>query len=150
MIGMEIRAYDDRYRDQVAEIWKTALGYADARNDPDMAIDKKLRANDGLFFVAVEDEKAVGTIMAGYDGHRGWIYSLGVLPEYRKKRIGTLLLHHAESRLIGLGCVKINLQIVQSNEAVAGFYLKNGYRVEERISMGKVIAENLPHTPPHG
>jgi len=83
--------------------------------------------------------------MAGYDGHRGWIYSLAVLPGKRKSRIGTRLLEHAEKELSACGCVKINLQINIDNASVKGFYLKNGYAVEERISMGKEIPENIPY-----
>ena len=81
--------------------------------------------------------------MAGYDGHRGWIYSLSVAPDMRKKKIGTKLLHHAEHALAELGCVKINLQIVESNNNVKSFYEKNSYAEEARISMGKEIPHNI-------
>ena len=53
------------------------------------------------------------------------------------------MLKHAENVLKKLGCVKINLQIFKDNESVADFYLKNGYSVEERISMGKEIKDNI-------
>jgi len=99
--------------------------------------------DDGLFFVAMENGKVVGTIMAGYDGHRGWIYSLAVIPERRRVRIGARLLQHAETELRKLGCVKINLQIFERNVIVKEFYLKKGYDVEDRISMGKEIVENI-------
>jgi ribosomal protein S18 acetylase RimI-like enzyme len=108
-------------------------------------IDKKLAVDDDLFFIAIDTEKEiiVGAIMAGYDGHRGWIYSLAVIPELRRAIIGTNLLKRAENELIKLGCVKINLQIMQNNEIVKEFYLKNGYQIEERISMGKELTENI-------
>ncbi len=141
---MEITNYiDHQHRSQVIEIWKSIFNYKDARNDPDFLIDCKLAVNDDLFFVAISRNKVIGTIMAGYDGHRGWIYSLAVIPEKRDQSIGTGLLIHAENALKRLGCAKVNLQIVQSNEVVKGFYLKNGYKIEERISMGKEIKENI-------
>lgn len=92
-----------------------------------------------VFFVALIDEYVVGTVMAGYDGHRGWIYSMAVWPEHRTQGIGSALLKVAEQKLVGLGCDKINLQIIEDNQAVARFYEANGYSVEKRISMGKKI-----------
>jgi ribosomal protein S18 acetylase RimI-like enzyme len=77
--------------------------------------------------------------MAGYDGHRGWIYSLAVMPEYRRAGIGSRLLDHAESRLIALGCVKIKLQFLETNSQVMSFYERHGYEVDPVISMGKQI-----------
>jgi ribosomal protein S18 acetylase RimI-like enzyme len=99
-----------------------------------------LNIGDQLFFVAESDNNiAVGTIMVGYDGHRGWIYSLAVDPKQRKKGIGTMLLKHAEKVLKSLNCPKVNLQIETWNKEVVEFYRKNGYQVEERISMGKIL-----------
>jgi len=43
---------------------------------------------------------AVGTIMAGYDGPRGWIYSLAVFPSHRRQRVGSRLVVAAEQALI--------------------------------------------------
>jgi ribosomal protein S18 acetylase RimI-like enzyme len=137
---MKIIPYNDRlHREQVILIWQNIFCYCEARNKPAFVIDRKLAVNDNLFFVALEQQKVIGTIMAGYDGHRGWIYALAVIPEMRKKGIGTQLLKHAEDELIIRGCVKINLQIMAENREVKEFYLKNGFCIEERISMGKVI-----------
>jgi ribosomal protein S18 acetylase RimI-like enzyme len=143
-MNVAIEKYIDKmHRSQVADIWKSVFKYKDERNNPLLLIDKKIAVNDDLFFVAVEERKVVGTIMAGYDGHRGWIYSLAVIPDKRKIQIGTKLLKYAENALKKRGCVKINLQILKENEAVKSFYLKNGYNVEERINLGKQIDENI-------
>ena len=88
----------------------------------------------------------VGTIMAGYDGHRGWIYSIAVSLNYRGKGIGSSLLAFAERKLSELGCMKINLQIMEGNEVVESFFLANGYQTEKRISMGKHLPENINST----
>ena len=133
-----------KHREQVIAIWKDIFGYETARNDPGVVIDKKNATGDGLFFVAVHRDEVVGTVMAGYDGHRGWIYSLAVHPGHRKKGMASLLLSHAEKQLVSLGCVKINLQILKDNEVVQRFYRANGYALEDRISMGKQIDENVP------
>ena len=75
--------------------------------------------------------------MAGYDDYRGWFYSLAVLPEWRSLWIGTALVSHAERSLLSFGCLKINLQILESDSQVATFYETLGHRVEPRVSMGK-------------
>jgi len=76
------------HRDQVIVLWKAVFGYEAAHDRPALVIDKKLEVEDDLFFVALIDDKIIGTIMAGYDGHRGWIYSVAVHPEHRKQGIG--------------------------------------------------------------
>ena len=140
-----IGPYRDRpHRAQVIELWQAAFGYDTAHNLPSLAIDKKLAVNDGLFFVATDKKTVIGTILAGYDGHRGWLYSVAVHTDYRRHGLGSSLVRHAEQALTALGCMKINLQITSGNEAVAGFYEALGYGVEARISMGKKIAENIP------
>ena len=82
-------------------------------------------------------------MLAGYDGHRGWLYSVAVHPAHRHKGIGSALVRHAEQALTARGCMKINLQIVGGNEAVTAFYATLGYMVEPRVSMGKRIDANI-------
>ena len=75
--------------------------------------------------------------MGGYDGHRGWIYSVAVRPEHRGQGIGRELIRTLETMLAERGCPKVNLQVRASNKQVVAFYKKLGYAVEERINMGK-------------
>ena len=145
MDTMTIIPYSDAaHRGQVVVLWETVFGYDTPHNKPAVAIDKKLAVNDGLFFVAVAGGSVVGTIMAGYDGHRGWIYSMAVLPSHRRQGIGSQLMSFAEQALTERGCMKINLQIMEGNERVAAFYSALGYSVEKRISMAKRILKNVP------
>ena len=75
--------------------------------------------------------------MGGYDGHRGWVYSLAVEERERQRGIGSVLIDSIEQELKALGCLKVNLQVVASNSGVVEFYEKLGFTVEDRISMGK-------------
>lgn len=134
-----IKYNNQEHRKRVISIWKEIFGYEKIHNEPSLVIDKKIEYSDGLFFVAIVDNKIIGTIIGGYDGHRGWIYLLAVLEKYRKKGIGKLLVEYLEREFKKLNCQKINLQIHDSNKEVAEFYKKLGYEVEERISMGKII-----------
>ncbi len=136
---MEIRTFQESDEQTVIVLWKSVFNYDAPHNDPATVIRCKLNLQRELFFVAEEDGKLAGTVMAGYDGHRGWIYSLAVEPALRLGGIGTALVRRAEQALRELGCLKINLQLVASNAQTVAFYTKLGYSVEERISMGKII-----------
>ena len=66
-----ITKFDNQiHRDQVVSLWNKVFGYELAHNAPELVIDKKLKFGDELFFIAVDDQFVIGTIMAGYDGHR--------------------------------------------------------------------------------
>ena len=134
---------DTSHRQQVIQLWQTVFGYEDAHNAPELAIDKKLAVADGLFFVALVDAVVAGTVMAGYDGHRGWLYSVAVHPTQRQLGLGAALIRFAEEALTARGCLKINLQIRGGNERVAAFYESLGFVVEDRISMGKKVSQNI-------
>jgi ribosomal protein S18 acetylase RimI-like enzyme len=138
---MEIRLYSDADEAEVAALWQEVLPDGAPHNEPHGSIRRKLAVERDLFFVAAEDGRVVGTAMGGYDGHRGWIYSVAVSPRYRGRGIGSALVHRVEAGLTGRGCLKVNLQVLTSNAGVVAFYEKLGFKVEERISMGKRLYE---------
>ncbi len=77
--------------------------------------------------------------MAGYDGHRGWLYAVAVLKEQRRSGAGAALVKQAIQTLKVMGCIKVNLQIRATNTEVAAFYESLGFVIEERLSMGTFI-----------
>jgi ribosomal protein S18 acetylase RimI-like enzyme len=136
---MQIRFIQECDEPQVLALWKQAFTDADPRTDPATVIRRKLAAGRNLFFVAVADGKVVGTVMGGYDGHRGWIYWLAVDPGYRRQKLGTELIRHVERALAEQGSPKVHLHVLLSNAGAIAFYEQLGYRVEELLSMGKVF-----------
>ena len=134
---IDIRPYEDAVdRLPVIALWRQVFDYTVAYKDPDFAIDAKL-AVDNLFYVALDGGEVAGTVMVGYDGHRGWLYSLAVAPGLQRGGIGSALVRHAVEILRGLGCPKVNIQIHESNREVVGFYRANGFSVDAVVSMGK-------------
>ena len=109
-------------------------------NDPARDIACKMQVNPELFLVAVEGGRVVGTVMVGYDGHRGWINYLGVLPQLRRRGVGRLLMREAEARLRERGCPKINLQVRTSNTEVIEFYKRIGFKEDAVVSFGKRLS----------
>lgn len=139
--GVHIALFDaTAHQEAVVRLWQGVFGYETAHNEPNLVIAKKLAVHDRLFFVALLDDVVIGTVMGGYDGHRGWIYSLAVDPSQQRRGIGTALVSHLERRMKELGCLKINLQILAHNASVEAFYHSLGYATEARISMGKRLS----------
>jgi len=89
------------------------------------------------------DGELVGTAMGGWDGHRGWVYSVVVSPEHRREGVGTALMKRVERDLAFMGCHKLNLQVRGSNREAVEFYKSLGYSTEDRVSMGKRLEEDL-------
>ena len=118
------------------ELWRRC-GLVVAANDPARDIARKLAYQPELFFVGTIDDRVVATVMAGYEGHRGWINYLAVSPDRQRAGLGRRMMAYAERALQGLGCPKINLQVRATNTAVVEFYERRGFAVEDRVSMGK-------------
>ena len=127
----------------VVALWRRA-GVTRAWNDPARDIFRKLSFQPNWFLLAEIDRAIVGTVMIGFEGHRGWINYLAVCPDHRRQGIGKLLMHHAEQRLLEIGCPKINLQIRIGNEEAFQFYRAIGFLQDEVVSMGKRLIEDSP------
>lgn len=132
--------YQDSHFSDVRNLWSVAFPDDLPWNRAEVSVAEKVRTQPDLFLVAERGGRAIGTAMAGYDGHRGWLYSIAVEQDAQRLGIGSALLAEAEARLAALGCGKINLQVRDGNEAVVSFYERNGYLVERRMSMGKRLS----------
>jgi ribosomal protein S18 acetylase RimI-like enzyme len=139
-----IRSYRETDEESVAQLWSAVFQHPAPRNVPRSVIAQKLAIQRELLFVAEKEGSVVGTAMAEYDGHRGWLYTVAVRPDVQRRGIGRALVQRAEESLAALGCPKVNLQVMTSNAAVVGFYERLGYVVEERISMGKAFLIPAP------
>ena len=134
---VRIEPYRDAHFSGVDALWKEAFPDDPPRNQAAAAIPEKLAVQPELLLVALDGDDVIGTAMAGYDGHRGWLYSVAVRRSHRRRGIGALLVGEAEARLKALGCGKVNLQVRSTNAAVVAFYEALGFEVEERVSLGK-------------
>jgi ribosomal protein S18 acetylase RimI-like enzyme len=138
---IEIRPFQPSETDAVVALWD-ACDLIRPWNDPRRDIERKLRVDPELFLVAVEEELVLGSVMAGYEGHRGWINYLAVDPSRRRQGLGTRLMDEAERLLAERGCPKINLQIRSENADVIAFYGALGYRTDDVVSLGKRLIDD--------
>jgi len=137
---MQTKPYAAEHLAGVDALWREAFPDDPPWNRAALAVPAKLAVQPDLFLVAMDAETVVGTVMGGYDGHRGWVYALAVKPSHRRQGIATALMGEIERRLIAAGCAKINLQVRASNSRVVDFYRALGYAIEERVSMGKRVS----------
>ena len=138
---IKIRSFTLRDQKAVVKLWN-ASGLVVPVNDPLEDIRRKLKVQPKLFLIAEKNGQVVGTVMGGYDGHRGWINYLAVKPKLQQSGIGRLLMEKIEIRLQKMGCPKINLQIRESNSSVAAFYERIGYSRDRVISYGKRLVRD--------
>jgi ribosomal protein S18 acetylase RimI-like enzyme len=135
--GVEVRPFEGCDHAQVVALWSEVFADDPPWNEPSEMIRRKLAIQPQLFLVAHLDGRVVGTVLAGFDGVRGWIHHLAVLPRHRRRGIATALVRAAERGLREMGCPKINLQVRAGNDSVIAFYRALDYQVEDRTSLGK-------------
>ena len=133
---MEIRAFLREDFEQVVSLWERC-GLTRPWNDPRKDIDRKLEVQSELFLVGEIDGRIVGSAMAGFDGHRGWVNYLAVDPDLRYQGLGTALMAAATDGLKRLGCPKVNVQIRRDNMAALEFYRRIGFAEDDVVSMGR-------------
>ena len=141
MVKLEIRSYQESDQGAVVKLWQDC-GLVMPWNDPAKDIQRKLRIQREMFLVGFLGTQLVGTVMVGFEGHRGWINYLAVHPRHMKEGLGRLLMEEAERLLRAAGCPKINLQIRDSNTDVIEFYKRIGYSIDDVVSMGKRLEED--------
>ena len=142
-----IRRFAPDDEDAVVALWETA-GLTRPWNDPRKDIARKLRVQPQGLLVAVVGDDIVGSVMAGYDGHRGWVNYLAVASDARRAGVGRALMAEAERVLAALGCPKVNLQIRATNAAAMGFYEALGYTADDVVSLGRRLEHDAPPSGP--
>jgi len=135
-LNFEIVRYSSEYQDAVVDLWRKC-NLVVPQNDPVEDIQRKLVFQPDLFFVALLDGKVIGSIMVGYEGHRGWMNYLAVLPEHQRRGYGRKLVEKAVDELKTLGCLKVNLQVRRSNVSAVEFYKHLGFKDEDVVGLGK-------------
>ena len=137
LLKISIRPYRESDQEDVIKLWERVFPDAPPHNNPARDIRTKREVQPELFLIARVDERVDGTAMAGFDGHRGWVYYLGGDPDDERQGIGTARMKRVEAQLLSMGCPKLNLQIRAQNAEVQSFYESLGYYAEDRLSMGK-------------
>src|ERR1700722_665234 len=141
--SLQIRPFQLADEDAVISLWRQCELVRPV-NDPHKDIRRKLAVRPDLFLVGVLDGKIVACVMAGYDGHRGWLNYIAVAPEYQRRGYGRAIVDEAERLLRAEGCAKVNLQVRTTNQRVIEFYRRIGFVADDVLSMGKRLEHDEP------
>ena len=140
--AIEIRSFRQEDEAPLIKLWERCKLVV-AWNDPSKDIRRKVQLDPEGLLLGLHDNSLIASVMAGYEGHRGWINYLAVDPEYRRKGLGKTMMKAAETYLEQFECPKINLQIRAKNHQVIEFYKSIGSLQEDVINMGKRLIPDL-------
>lgn len=141
---MLIRPFERADTEAVVTLWERC-GLTRPWNDPRKDIERKLTVQPELFLVGVDDDVVIGSVMAGYDGHRGWVNYLAVDPGHRRAGLAGRLMSVVELKLRALGCPKVSLQVRAGNEVALDLYTALGYEPDHTVVLGKrLISDETP------
>ena len=120
----------------VIALWQ-ACGLTRPWNDPKADFDLALATPTSTILLFRDGTRIVASVMAGFDGHRGWVYYLAVDPACQRRGLGGQLMAAAESWLRTHGSPKIQLMVRHDNSDATAFYRSLGYEVQEVITIGR-------------
>ena len=135
---MTVQDYDAAY-----DLWTHTPGMGlNSLDDSREGIARYLKRNPNTCFACIEDEVLTGTILAGHDGRRGYIYHLAVALSHRKQGIASALVEHALDALGKEGILKVALVVFAQNEGGNAFWERRGFvRREDLIYRNKSLVE---------
>ncbi len=139
---VQIRTFSLDDYPAVTDLWREAGGGIQLRkSDTRDGIAHKVQRDPELFLIAEENGRLVGAVMGGYDGRRGFVYHLATHPEFRRRGVASALMAELESRLRGLGCIKVYLLVTQDASDAQGYYLTRGW--EDMSSAVRIFGKEL-------
>ena len=142
--GITIDLYQASDQDAIVELWQQC-GLVVPWNNPLTDIARKMADSPELFFTGKINGKLVASCMAGYDGHRGWIYFLAVAISEQRKGFAAQLVAHVEAQLIELGCPKLELMVRDRNREMIAFYEAIGFNLDPVRVLSKRLQQDDPH-----
>ena len=129
---VSIRPFQEQDTQQVIELWEVC-NLIRPWNNPEQDIIRKQQVSDQLFLVLECNNRIIGTIMGGYDGHRGVMNYLAINPKFRGNGYGSMLVTTIEDKLKALRCPKVHLLVRSDNAQVSGFYTNLDYENQNDI-----------------
>jgi ribosomal protein S18 acetylase RimI-like enzyme len=139
MIGTmaTIRDYRPGDGDGLRALW-LSVGFRLIADD-DAGLDRFAARNPGLFFMAEDDQRVVGSTMAAWDGRRGWLYHVATADDHRRAGLAAELVGRAEKGLRALGCPRVLVIVEASNAAAVEFWRALDYEQRDTRQLGKSL-----------
>jgi ribosomal protein S18 acetylase RimI-like enzyme len=133
---MRIVEIKDADIEPVVALWERC-GLTRPWNDPHADIALARRTEGSTVLIGWLDDVIAASVMVGSDGHRGWLYYMGVDPKLQRAGLGRQIMAAAETWLLGQGVPKIQLMVRGENAQAQGFYRQLGYEPQDTVVLGK-------------
>lgn len=140
-VGAEIaQAATAADAEAVIALWH-ACGLTRPWNDPAADFALAVREANADVLLLYDGDALVGSVMVGFDGHRGWVYYLAVAPERRRAGLGRALMAAAEAWLRRRGAPKLQLMVRGGNADALGFYEAIGLERQDVAVLGRFLGD---------
>lgn len=136
VMTMHVRDFRETDRAALVALWETC-GLTRPWNDPNDDIDRAIAAREATILVGYARDQLIGSVMAGHDGHRGWVYYLAVDPAQQGRGLGRELMEEAGLWLLSRGAPKLELMVREGNDRAAKFYEALGFERQPVTVYGK-------------
>jgi ribosomal protein S18 acetylase RimI-like enzyme len=133
---MRIVEIKDADIEPVVALWERC-GLTRPWNDPHADIALARRTEGSTVLIGWLDGAIAASVMVGSDGHRGWLYYMGVDPKLQRAGLGREIMAAAETWLLARGVPKIQLMVRGENAQAQGFYRQLGYEPQDTVVLGK-------------
>jgi ribosomal protein S18 acetylase RimI-like enzyme len=133
---MRIVEIKDADIEPVVALWERC-GLTRPWNDPHADIALARRTEGSTVLIGWLDDVIAASVMVGSDGHRGWLYYMGVDPKLQRAGLGRQIMAAAETWLLARGVPKIQLMVRGENAQAQGFYRQLGYEPQDTVVLGK-------------
>ena len=121
-------------------LWQASEGVGLSEADSREGIRDFLRRNRGLSFVAEAGGQIVGSVLAGHDGRRGFLYHLAVAKAWQRCGLGRKLVSVALDQLKARGIPKCHIVVFAKNTAAQKFWRRIGWL--DRTDL-RIMSKNL-------
>jgi ribosomal protein S18 acetylase RimI-like enzyme len=109
------------------ELWRAAEAAPTVTNTLE-DVTKVLESPAASVFIAELDGKPIGSVIATWDGWRGHLYRLAVLPAHRRRGIASALVRTGEDELRHRGARRANAIVLLAEDPATSFWASTGYR----------------------
>ncbi len=121
---------------EVTTLWDRC-GLTRPWNPPDGDFLLAVRGTTSTVLAGWLEERIIAAVMAGFDGHRGWVYYLAVDPEFQRRGLGRAMMTAAESWLGERGAPKLQLMVREGNTEALAFYSRLGLERQSVVTLGR-------------
>jgi ribosomal protein S18 acetylase RimI-like enzyme len=122
--GIKIERAKESDIASMLEFWRTIPGLREDSGEESLRV--FIKRNPSTCMVLRDGERLIGTLLGGFDGHRGYIYHLAVHPDYQGRGYGQALFSSVTRALKNLGAPKVHLFVFRDNQKAITFYRKQG------------------------